>query len=38
MDKEICHNDIHSNNVMYFKQKWWVIDFANVSISKSTQI
>ena|SRR5688572_18326928 len=30
----ICHNDIHSHNVMYFRHKYWVIDFACVYISK----
>ncbi len=31
----ICHNDIHSNNIMYFKNKYWVIDFDDVYFNES---
>ena len=32
----IQHNDVHSHNVMYFKQKYWVIDFGCVKINNQT--
>lgn len=33
--KGITHNDLHSENCIWYKEKWWVIDFTPSSIKIS---